>query len=123
MLSYAACRLQVGDTTTDHSGWWGRPEQQPQNGTSTSSGWRPAFTHTYSSTGAAADVLGSSAASMVGAALVLQKPGAYQDTTMAADLIRRARQLLAAGNANKGSFIPKAGQNAYPSGVSSAFGK
>ncbi|KXZ51466.1 hypothetical protein GPECTOR_12g429 [Gonium pectorale] len=103
----------VGDVDTDHSKWWGRPEQQPEGGAQGSTGWRPVYSITAGGRGA--DIAAQGVATMVGAAMLLKRPGAFANATKAALLLSRARQLFEFAKTVPGSWSPPWGSNAYSS--------
>ncbi|GLC56779.1 hypothetical protein PLESTB_001144800 [Pleodorina starrii] len=86
-------RVPVGDVDTEVDKWWGRPEQQPEPDRRHTLGYRPVHVIT-ADTGAGADILGEAVATLVGASLVLKRPGTYSNPTKAATLLTRAKQLF-----------------------------
>ncbi|GIL46304.1 hypothetical protein Vafri_3317 [Volvox africanus] len=103
---------QVGDVETDHSYWWGRPEQQPQGGAQYSTGWRPVHVIT-SAGGKGADIVAEAVATMASVSLLLKRPGAYSNTTKAGILLSRAKQLFEFAKTIKNTWGPPSGSNAY----------
>ncbi|KAG2499373.1 hypothetical protein HYH03_002948 [Edaphochlamys debaryana] len=105
---------QVGDPGIDHSTWWGRPEQQAQQGAPSTPGWRPVHTIT-AATGKGADILAEAAATLAGASLLLRRPGAHSDPALAAAHLRRARQLFEFAKLLPNPWSPPSGEVPYPS--------
>ncbi|PNH04469.1 Endoglucanase A [Tetrabaena socialis] len=104
---------QVGDADTDHSKYWGRPEDQPEDGQMGEVGWRPV--HVIANPGRGADVVAQAVATMVGAALMLKRDGAYKDAAKASTLLQHAQELFRLAQYLNGTWTVPIGTNVYVS--------
>ncbi|GAX77150.1 hypothetical protein CEUSTIGMA_g4596.t1, partial [Chlamydomonas eustigma] len=100
---------QVGDLYTDHNLYWGRPEQQPQEGVKGTVGWRPVWLASASAPGA--NVAGHAAAGLAAASVVLNDT----DPAYASSLLSHAKQLFGLASTYPGNWKPPQGTNPYNS--------